>query len=162
MTAGFALSAGAGGFSVRGVDRLKVILMGSGALACPLLEGILAAGRDELVAVVERKSLADLAGSLTSGRLAYRLADLAGMPRAALVVEDRYSSVFKLDHVRPALVAEMLAECQVRWPSVPILFLENRTLAQEWTYRFLGAAVRERLMGEQAHRILAEGDGDQD
>jgi hypothetical protein len=117
---------------------------------------------DELVAVVERKSLADLAGSLTSGRLAYRLADLAGMPRAALVVEDRYSSVFKLDHVRPALVAEMLAECQVRWPSVPILFLENRTLAQEWTYRFLGAAVRERLMGEQAHRILAEGDGDQD
>ena len=84
------------------------------------------------------------------------------MPRAALVVEDRYSSVFKLDHVRPALVAEMLAECQVRWPSVPILLLENRTLAQEWTYRFLGAAVRERLMGEQAHRILAEGDGDQD
>ena len=52
LTAGFALSAGTGGFSVRGVDRLKVILMGSGALACPLLEGILAAGRDELVAVV--------------------------------------------------------------------------------------------------------------
>lgn len=34
------------------MDQLKVILMGSGALACPLLEGILAAGRDELVAVV--------------------------------------------------------------------------------------------------------------
>ena len=34
------------------MDRLKVILMGSGALACPLLEGILAAGRDDLVAVV--------------------------------------------------------------------------------------------------------------
>jgi len=31
---------------------LKIILLGSGALACPLLEGILAAGRDELVAVV--------------------------------------------------------------------------------------------------------------
>ena len=50
--AGFALSAGAEGFSVRGMVRLKVILMGSGALACPLLEGILAAGRDELAAVV--------------------------------------------------------------------------------------------------------------
>ena len=46
------MSAGAGGFSVRGVDRLKVILMGSGALACPLLEGLLAAGRDDLAAVV--------------------------------------------------------------------------------------------------------------
>ncbi|HAL92995.1 MAG TPA: methionyl-tRNA formyltransferase [Verrucomicrobia bacterium] len=34
------------------MERLKVILMGSGALACPLLEGILAAGRDDLVAVV--------------------------------------------------------------------------------------------------------------
>ncbi len=34
------------------MDRLKVILMGSGALACPLLEGILAAGRDDLAAVV--------------------------------------------------------------------------------------------------------------
>lgn len=114
---------------------------------------------DDLVAVVERKSLADLAGSLTSGRLAYRLADLATAPSAAVVVEDRYSAVFKLDHVRPAVVAEMLGECQVRWPSVPILFLENRALAQEWTFRFLGSAVRERLMGEQAHRILPEQDG---
>lgn len=31
--------------------KLRIVLMGSGALACPLLEGILAAGRDELVAV---------------------------------------------------------------------------------------------------------------
>ena len=37
---------------MRDMDRLRVILMGSGALACPLLEGILAAGRDDLVAVV--------------------------------------------------------------------------------------------------------------
>ena len=34
------------------MKRLKIILMGSGTLACPLLEAILAAGRDELVAVV--------------------------------------------------------------------------------------------------------------
>ncbi len=111
---------------------------------------------DMLVAVVERKSLEDLANSLTSGRLAYRLADLAGMPRASVVVEDRYSSIFKLGHVRPALVADMLGECQVRWPSVPIVFAENRKLAQEWTFRFLGAAVREHLMGEEAHRLLPE------
>ncbi len=46
------MPAKAGASSVRGVDRLKIILMGAGTLACPLLEGILAAGRDDLVAVV--------------------------------------------------------------------------------------------------------------
>ena len=112
---------------------------------------------DELVAVVERKSLADLAGSLTGGRLAYRLAALAETPRAALVVEDRYSAVFKLEHVRPALVADQLGECQVRWPSVPIIFAETRPLAQEWTYRFLAAAVQERLTGQEAARLLPHG-----
>jgi ERCC4 domain len=109
---------------------------------------------DELVAVVERKSLNDLAGSLTGGRLGYRLAALAETPRAALVVEDRYSAVFKLKHVRPALVADQLGECQVRWPSVPIIFAETRPLAQEWTYRFLAAAVQERLTGQESVRLL--------
>jgi hypothetical protein len=33
-----------------------------------------------------------------------------------------------------------LAELQVRWPNVPIVFCENRSLAEEWTYRFLAAA----------------------
>jgi hypothetical protein len=93
-----------------------------------------------LLATVERKSLADLVGTLTSGRLKYQLADLAAVPRAAVVVEDRYSSIFKLDRVRPAVVADGLAECQVRWPGVPIHFCETRKLAQEWTYRFLAAA----------------------
>lgn len=111
---------------------------------------------DALVAVVERKSLADLAGALTSGRLAYRLSALAETPRAALVVEDRYSSVFKLEHVRHSLVADQLGECQVRWPSVPIIFAETRALAEEWTFRFLGAAVAEHTMGEQARRVLPD------
>jgi hypothetical protein len=43
------------------------------------------------LAAVERKSLADLAGSLRSGRLTYALAELTALPRAAVVVvvEDR-------------------------------------------------------------------------
>ncbi len=57
------------------------------------------------------------------------------------MVEDRWSSVFKLERVRPSVVADGLAESQVRFPSVPIVFCETRKLAQEWTYRFLGAAV---------------------
>ncbi|MGB9306769.1 MAG: ERCC4 domain-containing protein [Mycobacterium sp.] len=93
-----------------------------------------------LVASVERKSLVDLVASLTSGKLRYQLADLAALPRAALVVEDRYSQLFKLDRVRPAVVADGLAELQVRWPNVPVVFCETRQLAEEWTYRFLAAA----------------------
>jgi hypothetical protein len=94
-----------------------------------------------VVATVERKSLADLVATLTGGRLRYLLAELAAVPRAAIVVEDRYSAVFKLEFVRPAVVAEGLAEAQVRFPAVPIVFCETRALAQEWAYRFLGAAV---------------------
>ena len=100
--------------------------------------GIIADGR--LVASVERKSLADLVGSLTSGKLRYALAELAALPRAAVVVEDRYSAIFKLDRVRPALIADGIAEVQVRWPNVPIVFCDTRQLAEEWTYRFLAAA----------------------
>jgi len=95
----------------------------------------------EIVGTVERKSLADLASTLTTGKLRYLLADLAAVPRAALVVEDRWSSVFKLDRVRPAVVADGLAEAQVRFPTVPIVFCETRKLAQEWAYRYLGAAL---------------------
>jgi hypothetical protein len=100
--------------------------------------GIAVDGR--LVASVERKSLTDLVASLTNGRLRYAVGELAALPRAAIVVEDRYSQIFKLDRVRPALVADGLAELQIRWPGVPIVFCENRQLAEEYTYRFLAAA----------------------
>lgn len=89
---------------------------------------------------MERKSLADLVSSLTKGKLRYQVADLAALARAAVVVEDRYSQVFKLDGVRPAVVAGGLAEVQIRWPNVPIVFCETRRLAEEWTHRFLAAA----------------------
>jgi hypothetical protein len=100
--------------------------------------GLVLDGR--LIASVERKSLADLVASLTGGKLRYALAELAALPRAAVVIEDRYSAIFKLDRIRPALVADGLAELQVRWPNIPIVFCETRKLAEEWTYRFLAAA----------------------
>ncbi len=100
--------------------------------------GLVVGGR--LIASVERKSMADLVASLTGGKLRYALAELAALPRAAVVVEDRYSQVFKLERVRPALVADGLAELQVRWPNVPVVFCGTRLLAEEWTYRFLAAA----------------------
>lgn len=45
-----------------------------------------------------------------TGKLGFALADLAALPRAALVVEDRYSQIFTLDRVRPAVVLDGLAE----------------------------------------------------
>jgi ERCC4 domain len=100
--------------------------------------GVIVEGR--LVAAVERKSVPDLLASLTGGRLRCALAELSALPRAAVVVEDRYSQVFKSGWVSPALVADGLAECQVRWPEVSIVFCETRQLAEEWTYRYLAAA----------------------
>jgi hypothetical protein len=95
----------------------------------------------EIVAAVERKSLADLVHRLIDGQLTYALADLASIPRAAVVVEDRYSGLFKLEHTKPGFVTEMLATLTVRYPTVPIHFAETRPLAEEWTYRFLGASL---------------------
>jgi hypothetical protein len=96
---------------------------------------------NEIVAVVERKALADLAKTLVDGSLAYALAELATVERAALVVEDRYAAIFKLAHVSPGFIADLLGALQVRYPQVPMVFCDNRTLAEEWTFRYLGAAL---------------------
>jgi hypothetical protein len=109
-----------------------------------------------IVAAVERKSLADLVSTMTSGKLRYLLADLAALPHAAVVVEDRYSAVFRLDRVRPALVADGLGEAAARFPTVPIVFAETRPLAQEWAYRFLGAAVAHRDEASHATPLVAD------
>jgi len=110
-----------------------------------------------LQASVERKSLTDLVSSLTTGTLKFQLTELSAIPRAAVVVEDRYSRVFALEHVRPSVVADGIAECHIRFPSVPIVFCETRKLAQEWTYRFLAAArvgLAEEVVGDLAVRGL--------
>lgn len=107
----------------------------------------------KLIASVERKSLPDLVSTMTGGKLRYVLAALSDVPRSALVVEDRYSAIFKLVHVRPATIAEGLAEAQVRFPDVPIVFGETRPLAQEWTYRFLGAALEHHLSDTVAKEL---------
>ena len=95
------------------------------------------------VAVVERKSLADLAGALSNGTLVFELAKLTEMPRAAVVVEDRYGNLLKHAYTPAGFLPDMLARVQVRYPEIAILFLETRPLAEEWTFRYLGAALAE-------------------
>lgn len=107
----------------------------------------------DVVAVVERKSLADLTSSLLSGRLRFALAELTAVPTAAVVVEDRYSRLFGQEHVRSSVVADALAEAQVRYPRVPIVFAETRPLAEEWTYRFLAAARAESALERAAAAV---------
>jgi len=55
-----------------------------------------------------------------------------------------------------AVVADGLAEAQVRFPSVPLVFCETRPLAEEWTYRFLGAALDELSTHPTADKIAAD------
>lgn len=95
------------------------------------------------LASVERKTIDDLVSSLVDGSLGFVMAELAGLTAAAVVVEDRYSALFKREHVEPGWLPELVARLQVRYPGVPIVFCETRNLAEEWTYRFLGAARRE-------------------
>ncbi|MFN2595154.1 MAG: ERCC4 domain-containing protein [Actinomycetota bacterium] len=97
----------------------------------------------EIVAAVERKTLQDLAKCAIDGSLQYSLSALSALPRAAVVVEDRYSRLFKLEHVGPGFVPDLLARLQVRYPTVPIVFCETRPLAEQWVMRFLAAALVE-------------------
>ncbi len=108
-----------------------------------------------IVAAVERKTIGDLAGSLNNGSLAFELAKLAGLPRAALVVEERYSALLKLTHAPAGFLPDLLARVQVRYPEIPIFFAETRPLAEEWTFRWLGAALAESLAVEETR---ADGD----
>lgn len=115
----------------------------------PLPAGDYAVAADGLVAAVERKSVPDLAKGLVQGSLGFVMAELASLPAAAVVVEGRYSELFKVEHVSPGWLPELLARLQVRYPGVSIVFCETRKLAEEWSYRFLAAAHRE-FVGEAA------------
>jgi hypothetical protein len=110
---------------------------------------------DRVLAAVERKSLEDFTQSLVDGSLAYALAELATLEAAAVVVEERYGSLLRSEHVPPGWLLELVARLQVRYPSVPIVFADSRKLAEEWTYRFL-AAARVQHAPERAG-VLGEG-----
>lgn len=98
---------------------------------------------DVVVAAVERKRPDDFRSSLVDGSLSFVMAELATLPAAAVVVEERYSSMLASPHVEPGWIAELIARVQVRYPSVPVVFCDSRKFAEEWTYRFLGAAYAE-------------------
>jgi hypothetical protein len=108
-------------------------------------------GRDgAVVAAVERKTVGDLAASLSNGSLVFELAKLAALGRAAVVVEEGYGRFVghASRHVPAGFLPDLLARVQVRYPEIPVIFCENRALAEEWTFRWLGAALVESLAAD--------------
>lgn len=98
-----------------------------------------------VVASVERKSMNDLAGSLSNGSFVFELAKMTSLFRAAVVVEEGYAKLLRHAHVPKGFLPDLLARVQVRYPEVPIVFCENRAMAEEWTFRWLGAALLESM-----------------
>lgn len=66
-----------------------------------------------LLAAVERKTFENLVSCLSDGTLAFQIQRLSELPLAAIVVEGRYSGIFKLEHVSGAWIADALARLQV-------------------------------------------------
>ena len=75
------------------------------------------------------------------------MAELTTAKHAAVVIEGQYSELLRHAYTRPGYIPELIARLQVRYPEVPMTFLESRKIAEEWTYRFLRAAF-------DAHGVL--------
>jgi ERCC4-type nuclease len=99
------------------------------------------------IAAVERKTLENLAGGLSDGTLAFQMQRLAELPRAAVVVEGRYPGLLAIAQHRASFVADILARLQHRYPEIQVVFADNRKFAEEWTYRYLAAAMSDDLPG---------------
>jgi hypothetical protein len=93
-----------------------------------------------LLASVERKTLENLASSLSDGTLAFQMARLAELPLAAVAVEGRYSALLEHQHAPGGWLADQLVRLQARYPQVSVVFLDSRRHAEDWTHRFLATA----------------------
>src|SRR5512132_1096291 len=98
------------------------------------------ASNGSVLAAVERKSLDNLAATLSDGTLAFQMQRLSELPLAAVVVvEARYSALFKLEHVNGNWLADQLARLGLRYPAA------HRLFAEDWTYRSLTTALADTI-----------------
>ena len=98
----------------------------------------------DLLASVERKTLENLATSLSDGTLAFQMSRLAELPLAAVAVEGRYAALLDHAHAPGGMLADQLVRLQARYPQVPVVFLDSRRHAEDWTHRFLATALTDR------------------
>jgi ERCC4 domain len=95
----------------------------------------------EVVAAVERKTIDNLAASLSDGSLQFQLQRLGEMRHAAVVVEADYPDLFRRQPGRGSWFADTLGRLSVRYPEIPIVFAGSRRFAEEWAFRFFCAAA---------------------
>lgn len=93
-----------------------------------------------VLAAVERKTFANFATSLNDGTLNLEMMELAHLPHAAVVVESLFAAVINHRYTTRGYLPDLTARLAIRYPSVPILFFENRKIAQHWVELFLKTA----------------------
>ena len=81
------------------------------------------------------------------GTLGFAMGELARLGTTAVVVEGTYTQLLRRGFVDGAWLGELLVRLQVRYPAVPIVFVETRALGERWTFAFFAAAAAERLEG---------------
>lgn len=101
------------------------------------------------IAVVERKTIENFVASLSDGTLVFQMQRLGEMPLAAIVIEGRYSELFRLQHVDQGWIADVLSRLHARYPEIQVMFADSRKFAEDWTYRFLASAATD--SDRQAH-----------
>jgi len=102
---------------------------------------------EEAIAIVERKAMDDFCRSLVDGTLGFAMGELARLGTTAVVVEGTYTQLLRRGFVDGAWLGELMVRLQVRYPGVPIVFVETRALGERWTFAFFAAAATERLVG---------------
>jgi len=105
-----------------------------------------------MIATVERKTFENLVASLSDGTLAFQMQRLSEVARAAVVVEGRYSALFKLEHVPSAFIADGLARLQVRYPEIPVPPKERLGTDNERRPSGRGSALQTAAMNSPSRR----------
>lgn len=72
---------------------------------------------------------------------------LGDAPLAAVVAEGGYSELFRLQHVEPVWIADVLSRLHARYAEIQVTFPDSRMFAEEWSYRFLASAAADADLG---------------
>ncbi|OOK65006.1 putative eRCC4 domain-containing protein [Mycobacterium kansasii] len=72
----------------------------------------------------------------------YQLTELAALPRAVVIVEERYSEIFAMSYARPAAVADGLAELQISLPAGADRVLTHLPLFRRSTQQRFSSRLR--------------------
>ena len=108
---------------------------------------------DDIIAVVERKTLDNLLGDFgTMPVLHEKLAELVTYQNHALVIEAPYADFLnpkKVHHYTPGFCARAIGELHALHPKLRIVYCSNRKVANEWTRHYFSAVwnLRQRPEG---------------